>query len=161
MGLMTACGGGGGGGSDAPSLLGPSNATLSGTWTGSLSRPSGLAPITVRWIATHSGGTLSGPITLTNGAGSITYPVTANISGGPQGGQGYSINLNMAVSGGASNLPACGINGGPQFSGLTAPVTSMTSNVFNIEYNDCRGFVDPPPPRTGLTEATQMNLTKQ
>lgn len=149
------------GGSSGNSLTSPSSTTLSGTWTGTLSRPSGFAPITVQWVATHSGENLTGPVTLTSGNTSVTYPLNANVRGG--GEQGYNIFWDFRLQpGGAVNLPNCSINSsGAGVTGLREPVTTMTSSTFRMEYFSCQGFVEPDPPSNSRSEETRLTLTKQ
>ncbi len=69
------CGGGGSASTTSPTQA-TAIQTSSGTWTGTLSRPNGLAPISVSWAAAASKATngvnLTGPVTLTVAGGSLT-----------------------------------------------------------------------------------------
>ena len=135
--------------------------SLSGTWTGTLSRPDGLAPIAVRWEATRTDGPMSGPITLTNGSSSVTFPLSAAVSG--PGSSVTSIHFNIGTTAGSiPTLPACSIlaNDSVDASGLKEPITTITTNVFTMNYGQCQGFVDPVTNTNFRTESTQLTITK-
>ena len=143
-------------------LTGPSSTTMTGTWAGTLSRPGGLAPIAVRWQVTRSENNLTGPMTLTNGASSVTFTMGGMLSG--PNADGYGLNLRVSVAeGGIATLPSCSIinNGTVDASGLREGTTNITTNTFTISYRSCNGFVDPEAPRTVLDESTQLVLNKQ
>jgi hypothetical protein len=136
---------------------------MSGTWTGTLSRPNGLTALTARWQLTQANvGDLSGPFTLTNGNSSVTFQLKG--SGTGPNNTVATVRLNFGANAGSiATLPNCSIlsNGGVEITGLKDPITSMTTNPFSVNYAGCQGFVDPPPFSTFVTETTQLTLTKQ
>lgn len=162
--LAVACRGSGGSGStpDSPS---PMNTNLSGTWNGTLSRPSGLAPISVNWTATQdSTGQLTGPLKMTKGSVSVTATLSGFLEGGSENPLTFRFQIKLDP-GSAPASPACSIGTGgnttPMFTGFTQTSTTLTSNAFTLNYNSCAGFVDPDPQRNFHSEDTQLTLTKQ
>ncbi len=176
---VSACGGGGSGSDTAnkmrnsptaPSGSGGSS-PASGTWTGTITRPGGLDTLSVRWEAatgTVNGlSGLTGPMTLTNGAASVT--VTAGGITGGNDPQGYKIFLSFtSKAGDFSAFPTCAVLGnsaGASQEGepFPSPYTSISVPAFSINYNSCRGFID-----TGyssslsnsLQETVQLNMHK-
>ena len=158
------CGGSGSGSGSGSggSPTAPSGSTsLSGTWTGTLSRPDGLTPIGVRWQVTHSG-TLSGPMTLTNGSSSVTFTVQG-VPSGP-GTSIASIHFNFTAEAGTiTTLPNCRISASTSAdaTGLREPITVMTTGAFTVSYNQCQGFLAPPAFSTFLSESTVLSITTQ
>ena len=147
--LAAACGGGGRGGNNSSSPTSPTNpnnANLTGTWTGSLSRPGGLSPVAVRWAATQESFNLSGPFTMTyNG---ISIQVTTRGTVATDNG-GLTIGFQFFLDPGASPvIPSCSVvtegpGGGPlRIPGVTPNATSLTSSPFDITYRSCRGFIE-------------------
>jgi hypothetical protein len=147
-------------------------AALEGPWTGTLSRPNGLAPIAVRWEATQkeTNGVreLTGPMTLTIGAVSVTFSISAVLAGNND--SGFSVHVILtAPAGSIATLPNCAIFTGASesvdsTSRLKAPFSAgatISTNGFTLRYSNCQGFMEPDPPSTSRIEATQLNLTKQ
>ena len=149
-------------GSGSGTSTAPSGNTLTGAWTGTLSRPDGLAPIAVRWQATRTDGPMSGPMTLTNGSSSVTFQLVG-VTAGP-GTSVSSIHFNFGVNAGAiATLPTCSIlaNDSVDAKDLREPLTTITTTPFTLNYFQCQGFVDPLPLSTFRTESTQLVMTKQ
>lgn len=150
-------------GSDSGSPTAPGGSSgLSGTWTGTLSRPGGLAPIAVRWEATRTDGPMTGPITLTNGSSSVTFPLVASVAGPKT--SVTSIHFSFSVNAGSiATLPNCSIksNESIEATNLKEPITTITTAPFRLSYNQCQGFLDPVPPGNFRTESTQLVITKQ
>jgi hypothetical protein len=142
---LAACGGGS---KNSNSPLAPSaggSSPASGVWTGTITRPAGLGTISVRWEAAN--GTignipgLTGPMTLTNGAASITVTANGITSGNDK--DGYKIHLDFqSKSGDSPAFPACSIVGSDDADPWPSPYTSISAPAFNITYNGCRGFID-------------------
>lgn len=166
--IATACHGGGSseGGPPPTGFVTPDTTTLSGTWTGTLSRPSGLPSMLARWEVTHLGQSLSGPMTLTNGSTTVTFPLTASLGGGADFSNTnpvYRLNLRFSfLAGAVANLPNCSIaSDDAHYDGLKVSDRSFTTPPFTIHYNSCDGFVDPPRPlRNQLDETTQLALAR-
>lgn len=134
--LSPACGGGGS--SSGP--LGPT-APTEGAWTGTITRPEGRGTLSVRWEATTSGSDLRGPLTMTNGAASVT--VTARGSTGGNDRQGYAIwvsfnqeNNELPTTGCAVRAATVTMPGGEPF---PAPYNRFTIRGLDITYSGCRG----------------------
>lgn len=168
--LTAASCGGGGGGTDlsSPSApTNPQNTNLSGTWTGTLTRPAGLASIAVRWVATQNNGNVqagegnvNGPFTMTTNGVSVEAAVKGGFVGGSntQGGMNFQIILNAGTS---STVPTCQVLSTATFTGFPPGATSLTSAPFEINYNSCQGFVAPTPPTNFTKETTVLSMTKQ
>ena len=158
--VLTLAVGCGGSGSGSGTPTGPSSNTLSGTtWTGTLARPAGLAPIAVRW---QVGSDLSGPMTLTNGGSSVTFQLVG-VPSGPKG-TVSSIHFNFSANTGAiATLPNCSIltKDSVDATDLKEPITAITTAPFTVSYSNCQGFVDPPPLSNFRAESTQLVMTKQ
>ena len=65
-----------------------------------------------------------------------------------------------------TSLPNCSpvIKGNMEFRGFSPTSTTLTSNMFTIDYGNCGGFIDPDPqlaPALLRSETSQMTLTKQ
>ena len=143
----------------------PQNTNLSGTWTGTMTRPSDLGSISVRWVITQNQENLTGPISFTyNG---VTIDAVMTGSWGPSSGEpmigGFRFERPNRTS-----LPNCnlvvvnpGNSPGLEFRGFTPTSRTLTSSTFTIRYDDCQGFVAPDPPSTSRQETSQMTLNKQ
>ncbi len=154
---LSGCGGGGSGNNSPSTPFAPTGATPD-TWVGTLSRPAGLAPIAVQWVVTQTNQDISGTVTLMNGSTSVSFPLGATLSGSNTDGYNLFWNLN----GRPANLPNCSIIGnGPAAKGLKAPITTLTSDAFTVNYNNCQGFVEPDPLSNFHSESTQFALKKQ
>jgi hypothetical protein len=158
-----ACGGGGGGVdlSSPTAPANPKNTDFSGTWVGTMSRPSGLPSIGVRWTATQNPPTVSGPLTLT--ANGVT--VDAILGGAFSGGQSNESALGpMLITRPAAPavLPACQIVIEQLiFKGFTPTSTTLTSGTVSVRYGNCNGLVDNDAGLTFHNETTQVTLNKQ
>lgn len=159
---MSGCRGGSGGGPTAPSASGGS-APASGPWTGTFTRPDGLAPLSVRWevtVETSPDDLLRGPMTLTNGANSVTVRARGNLGGNDR--QGYSIHMQLeATRGEIAAFPNCAVIGVTRSEGggdpFPRPYTSITVSSLELNYNDCLGFIE----QRFAREIGRLSLTKQ
>jgi hypothetical protein len=164
---ISACGGNGSG--DSPTGPSPTNTNLTGTWTGTLSRPGTLGPISIRWIATQAAGDfrLSGPLSMTYNGVTINTILGGTVGGGRDSTTGNVTPITVAftialVQGGAPGFPACSINSrnSPQFTGLpTAPTTLTTS--LEMQYSTCQGFIPPDGNTNERIETTTLTMNKQ
>ena len=155
--LAVSCGGCG-----SPTAPGGSGG-VSGTWTGTLSRPDGLTPIAVRREAIRTDGPMTGPITLTNGSSSVTFQLVGVVAG-PKGSVA-SIHFNFSANPGAiTTMPNCSIlaNDSVDAANLKQPITSITTTTFRINYSQCPGFPDATSSANFRTESGgQLVMTKQ
>ncbi|MBI3492870.1 MAG: hypothetical protein HY047_13995 [Acidobacteria bacterium] len=75
------------------------------------------------------------------------------------------VHFQILLSAGASPVsPSCSIanTDAIMISGLTAPVTTLTSGAFGVNYNQCTGFIAPTPPTNFTTDSSSvLTLTKQ
>lgn len=163
LGLAAFAGGCGGGSNQSNSPLAPGSTVANGVWTGTLARPSGLAPIALRWETSAADKGLSGPLTLTNSA-NVSVTITATGVSGGNDSSGYRIH--MSFVGNAGQIPAfpgCAIMGNTQNDPpdpFPSPYNKITVAAFQINYNGCKGFVDPPGLANGLQEVVQLSLSK-
>ena len=165
--LSASCKGGGSNASPtAPSGAG-GTAPTEGAWTGTITRPGGLAPITVRWEATRDPAVdyrITGPMTLTNGGTSVTIRASGNTSGNDS--NGYKISMSLtANTGEIAGFPTCNINGShvgsQEGDPFPQPYTRISVPALDMSYNNCRGFIEyASPTNSSLTERTQLNLSK-
>ena len=155
-------------GSGPTSPTGPGgSAPASGTWTGSLTRPNGQTAMTVRWqvtVVTSPDDGLLGPMTLTNGANSVTVQVKGNLGGNDS--QGYSLYLQLTSNAGDNPaFPGCTVIGNSassqQGDPFPKPYTAITVAVLDVSYNSCAGFVEYAPLSNFLRENGRLTLTKQ
>lgn len=141
--LMTACGGDGGATANSPTApSGPGGvAPTTGAWTGTLTRPGDLGTLSLRWEATTTGSDMIGPLTLTNGAASVT--VTARGITGGNDRQGYAIFITFNQN--ASEWPAAGCRviaatvQSQTDDPFPAPYNRITIRALDISYSGCRG----------------------
>jgi hypothetical protein len=162
---LPACGGNNS--SNSPTSPSASAATT-GIWTGTITRPGGLAPITVRWEVTSNSGGLTGKMTLTNGGATATTTATGNTAGNDK--QGYTIHMSFSSNPGdnaGTGFPNCTILGstiGPQTGEpFPSPYANISVPAFQINYNSCRGFIDTgysDPLANFLQETIQLTLHK-
>jgi hypothetical protein len=159
--VLVAAGCKGGSGNQSNSPTGPSSTTLAGTWTGTLSRPEGLGSLAVRWQVTQNDFTLTGPLTLTRDGVSVTVPGRGSVSGNDN--SGYRIHMSfMGNPGDTPTLPNCAVRGNVAAPDpIAQPFTTISTSAFDVDYNQCQGFIDPPPQRTLVTESSRLNLTRQ
>lgn len=142
-------------------------AATTGTWTGTITRPGGLAPITVRWETTTNPSVdyqFTGPMTLTNGGTSVTIRAIGNTAGNDR--NGYTIHMQLTSNQGEiAAFPTCTIFGdsvgsqeGDRF---PQPYNRISVATFDISYNSCRGFIEyPSPTQNSLRETVQLTPTK-
>lgn len=164
---IAACGGRGGG--DSPTGPSVKNTNLTGTWTGTLTRPGTLGPISIRWIATQAAGDFrfSGPLSMTYNGVTIDTRLYGTTGGGRDGATGNTTPITIAFSikldqGAAPAFPACSMNSlniPPNGVPLTA-ATSLTTS-FEMQYNTCQGFIPPDPNTSTRVEATTLTMNKQ
>lgn len=179
--VLPACGGSGGSGPTGPSGSNastgtagnfnndpsspnsppnPANTNLSGTWTGTLTRPSGLSPISIRWVGTQDNrGSLSGPFSMTFNGVTIDATFDGSFSGGTS--QAASISFRVFLTTGASSVsPTCNIVSNGTMTTFTAK--SLTSAPFNVSYTSCKGFIENDAQRTQHVDTDSvLTLTKQ
>lgn len=151
----------GGGSHSKNSPVGPSGGPAAGTWTGTLTRPGGLAPMSVQWQAMSDGSyTLAGPMTLTNGATSVTITAKGITAGNDQ--QGYTIFMQLtSKAGDIAAFPNCTVlgntPGGGQGDPFPTPYSAITVPAFDLSYNACTGFVE----ANFVRETVAVTLRKQ
>jgi hypothetical protein len=159
----------GSGSSESPTSPSSSGgaAPTAGAWTGTITRPGGLDPVSVRWEVTTNTDGLIGPMTLTSGGASVTVTARGNTSGNDR--QGYAIHTSFNSHSG--DIPAgstgCTVRGntmGPQEGDpFPQPYTTISVPVFSISYSGCRGFIDSgysSPQSNFIQETVQLNLRK-
>lgn len=165
--LATACGGG----DESSSPTAPSGsggaAPTAGAWRGTITRPGGLGTLSLRWEAATNADGLSGPLTLTNGAASVTVTARGNTSGNDR--LGYVIFVSFNQNAGEAPATGCAIIGastpatqaGDPF---PAPYTSISVPRFDISYSGCRGgLIDTGYPNAQsnfLRETVRLELAK-
>lgn len=141
--LSPACGGGGGASSNSPTApSGPGGAApTTGAWTGTLTRPGDLGTLSLRWEATTNSNTLIGPLTLTNGAASVT--VTARGITGGNDRQGYAIFMSFNQEAGEAPATGCRLIASTVQMGegepFPAPYNRITIRGLDVSYSGCRG----------------------
>jgi|CXWK01.1.fsa_nt_gi hypothetical protein len=157
----------GGEGSSPTSPTGPGGTSpTAGVWTGTLTRPGSLGTLSLRWDVTTSAGGLTGPMTLTNGAATVTVTARGATSGND--GQGYAVFVSFNQNAGEAPATGCSVRGnstgamaGEPF---PAPYTRITIPTFNISYSGCRGgLVDTgysSPLSNFLQETVRLELSK-
>ena len=151
----------------------------SGTWVGTLSRPSGDS-IALTWVATRgpapnaqSSGSFDGPLTMTYGGVTVTARLYGFLAGSDSAIMTrYRFNFQIEMERGASPVvPSCSFDKGPD-SGPTEQLregsTTISTPTFVMHYHNCQGFTEPilrcaSPPCASNTppETTQMVLNKQ
>jgi hypothetical protein len=140
------------------------NTNLSGTWTGTLTRPPGLGSISVRWVLTQGDqGALSGPLSMTYNGVTVQASLSGFFGGGTNEPAGVSLMLSLSA-GASPVVPSCSISPNDRIfiSPITAPVTTLTSGAISINYNQCAGFVAPDPNRNFTTDVgSVLTLNKQ
>jgi hypothetical protein len=153
------------GGPTSPTGPGGSAAS-SGTWTGTLVRPGGQPAMTVTWqvtVVTTPDDGLIGPMTLTNGANSVTVNAKGNLGGNNS--QGYTVFLQLTSNAGDNPaFPTCTVTGNTAANGsdpLPKPYTSLTVEALSVSYNACGGFVQYSGLQNFLQETARLTLTKQ
>lgn len=147
-----------GGGNSANSPVSPSNTTLLGVWTGTVTRPAGFPPLSVRWeTPTLNDYSLTGPLTLTNGSGvSVTVTGQGNTAGNDR--LGYTIHMSFQSDAVSPNCTVRGNTTGSQTGDpFPAPYKSISVPAFNVTYASCGALVG----QNNLQETAQLSLTKQ
>jgi hypothetical protein len=143
---------------------GPGGNSAAGTWTGTLNRPGGLAPMTVRWEAkVQEGQGLVGPMTLTNAGVSVT--ITGKGSTGGNDSSGYSIHMQLSSNpGDIAGFPNCSVRGNTSGSGqgdpFRQPYNSISVPSVDVSYSGCAGFVENPPQTNFLQEKASLTLNR-
>jgi hypothetical protein len=152
----------GGGSVDDTALTAPTGNSLSGVWTGTISRAGGAPPIELRMEATQNDQRFFGPMTLTLGNVTLRGNVEANMGGSPVQ-LFFPIDLRDTAA-----LPNCTVRSGgsnvanPVFAGVERNTRSMTSSPTTMQYFNCQGFVEPDLPANFRAETgVQVTLTKQ
>jgi hypothetical protein len=139
----------------ANSPLNPGTSPLPGVWTGTVVRPGGLAPLSVRWDTGLDSYTMNGPLTLTNGNVSATTTGQGNVAGNDN--NGYTIYMSFSSTG-----PGCTVRGstdGPTVGDpFPQPFKTISVPVFSISYLQCQELLGSNLPF--LEEKVQLNLTK-
>jgi len=162
---IASCGSNGSSGSDASSPsapTNPANTNFTGTWTGTLTRPSGLGSISVRWVGTQGDqGVLSGPFSMTYNGATIQASFDGQFGGGSN--QPPMIFFRIHLDAGASSVsPSCSIVSNSTISGFGTAATSLTSSTFDVTYNSCQGFIANDAQRTQHVDSgSVLTLTKQ
>lgn len=158
--ILTGCGGGS---SSSNSPLAPGSTVANGVWSGTLTRPSGLAPITLRWDASLTDTGLKGPLTLTNSA-NVSVTIQGIAQSGGNDTSGYRIHMQfLGNTGEITGFPNCSILGNTQNSPpdpFPSPYNKITVAAFQINYNGCKGFVDPVGLSSGVQEVAQISMSK-
>ena len=138
---------------------GPGN--TSSTWTGTLTRPTGLGVITVNWpaVTDSDGGRFSGPLTLTfNGVTITTTTGQGNTAGNSS--NGYTLHVDFhANQGEIASLPTCSVHASSlNDDSNTFPSPYKTINIaMNVQFNGCGAFIGN---NLLVNETQQLNLTK-
>lgn len=146
-----------------------------GTWVGTLSRPGGDS-LSVIWVGTRGAPTIANTVASFDGTATLTYrgvSVPARLSGVLAGSNsaanGYRFNFEVTMAeGAASASPRCSIfthNQGSITQGLRDSSRTITSDVVEMSYHNCAGFIDRPPcPASGCDpsprERTQLILNR-
>lgn len=139
----------------------PQNTNFSGTWVGTMTRPSDLGSIAVRWTMTQNDNNVTGPFSMTyNG---VTLDVVLAGSWGSDRDPEPVIGFLRIERPSRTSLPNCNpvIKGNLEFKGFGPTSTALTSNIFMIEYQSCQGFIAPDSPSFFRSETSQMTLNKQ
>lgn len=138
----------------------PGSTALAATWTGTLTRPNGLPAMTVSWVATQSDTGLDGPVTLTNGSVSVTFPGHGGASGNDSSGFRWFMQF-KGDPGSMSNFPTCAVLGNTQGTpdAFPSPYNKVTIATFSISYQNCKGFVDTGA-SSSLSEIAQLTMSK-
>ena len=158
--MLAACGGN----NSKNSPTGPSGNSAAGTWTGTLTRPGGLAPMSVRWEAKVQGESdLTGPMTLTNGGVSVTITAKGSTAGNDK--SGYTIHLMLSSNpGDIASFPDCSVRGNTAGNGtgdpFPQPYNSISVPAVDVSYSGCAGFVEYPPQRNFIQEMARLTLNR-
>lgn len=161
--LSAGCKGGGRDLSSPTAPSNPQNTNFSGTWTGTMTRPSDLGSIAVRWTMTQNAPNVTGPSSMTyNG---VTIDAVMAGSWGSDREEPVISFIRIERPANATSLPACSMFAKDlEFKGFRPTSTTLTSSTFTIEYGNCQGFIAPDPqlaPRLSRSETSQMTLNKQ
>lgn len=153
-----------GGNNSKNSPTSPSGGPAAGTWTGTLTRPGGLAPMSVRWEAKAQGDyELVGPLTLTNGGTSVTITGKGATAGNDK--SGYSIHMQLSSNpGDIAAFPNCSVRGNTAGSGtgdpFPQPYNTISVPAVDVSYSGCGGFVEYAPQSNFLQETAKLTLNK-
>jgi hypothetical protein len=150
-------------GGDSPT--GPSGSnSLQGTWTGTLSRPNGLASMTVSWQAGAQGSDFGyvGPMTITNGTTTVTAPSRGSTAGNSNSGYTLYFTINPEQDGPTTGLAGCTVRASPSAGSpsLAQPFKNIAITL-QVTYNGCSGLVTHAPGSNFLAETSLLTLTKQ
>lgn len=154
--LGVACGGDGSTSPDDQSG-GSADTNLSATWTGSVGQAGQTPTTSLSWVSTHSGASLSGPVTVTTTDGGQTHTVSGTLAGTISG---AGIALSLSFSAGAfTSLGApssCSMSGSGNATLATANGVTTITGPLNIVWTaSCVGTVS-----DHTTETQQLILTK-
>src|SRR6185295_10514035 len=158
------CGAAGGNSANSPVAPGNEN-NVTGGWTGTLTRPNGLAPLSLHWdahVETQSNGVpvITGTMTITGASAAVSAIAATTVGGNDK--IGYGVYLTFQET---TPPSVCKVQGFPQGSvgvPYTAPYTSIDIPAFTISYvADCRGLFDGATQQTNVSETARVLLTKQ
>jgi hypothetical protein len=143
IGAATGCG------SDSGTVVSPEPADVTGVWTGLLGAPGSGSALRMTWVASQSGSSVSGPLTIVKPMSAVpaTGPLTGTISGS-------QLSLSYAVAAGSvSGFPSCSISG----TGTGTLSGSTIAGTLSLTFTSCGGAssgLEPP-------ASNQLSLTKQ
>lgn len=140
--LSPACGGEGAASNSPTAPSGPGGtAPAAGIWTGTLIRPGDLGTLSLRWEATTVNNDLQGPLTLTNGAASVTVTARGSVGGNDR--QGYGIFMSFNQNAGEAPTTGCALIAAtvqtPEGEAFPAPYNRIVIRGVDISYSGCRG----------------------
>lgn len=136
-------------GCDGEPVTSPGQTDVTGTWTGMLGTSGSGSALRMTWIASQSGGSVAGPLTLVKPA--VNTPAAGPLTGTIAGSQ---LTLSYVVSAGSvTGFPTCSISGSG--SGTLAGLT--ITGTLPLTFTSCSGAssgLEPP-------ASSQFSLTKQ
>ena len=155
------CKSGSGRSSGSPTAPTADGGGLPGTWMGTFTRPNGQS-LGVRWeIGAATSGANIGPITLINGAASLTVPARATASGNNS--IGYDLHVSISSNPGeVAGMPNCVVRASPPGGVVrfASPYRAFSVGL-QVIYTSCEAFIAPPPLTNFLQETGTLTLTKQ
>ena len=117
--------------------------SLSGTWSGTLGTPMSGTALRMTWQVTHTGNTLTGPVTLVKPINNI--PATGTLEGTLTGND-LSLRFNVPA-GGVPGFSTCSISG----TGSANATSSVISGTLLLAFSICAGTGLEPPTSTQFT----------
>lgn len=124
---------------------------LGGAWAGTLAASDGGDPLGLKWTATQSGSTVSGPATLTVEFEDSTVDIPATISGTVSGAQFISVIFSIAA-GAIEDIPGCSITGTGSYAATVSAIAGPLAMAFSP---DCIGTAN-----ETATATWQLSLAK-